>query len=165
LGIHQIFAPGGFHSYTALDFPVNIGGYRFPSNAEEPMVLFMLRTPCKPGLPRQQQYRMGRVELFTTTFATFEKNIRDQLGRMLGGAGFDPARDIEGITVNRWAHGYAYEYDSFSDPHVTEAERPCVIGRQRFGRFSIANSDAGASAYTNVAIDQAHRAIHELMGG
>ena len=162
LGIHQIFAPGGFHSYTALDFPVNIGGYRFPSNAEEPMVLFMLRTPCKPGLPRQQQYRMGRVELLTTAFATFEKNIRDQLGRMLGGAGFDPARDIEGITVNRWAHGYAYEYDSLSDPHVTEAERPCVIGRQRFGRISIANSDAGASAYTNVAIDQAYRAVSEL---
>jgi spermidine dehydrogenase len=165
LGIHQIFAPGGYHSYTALDFPVSMGDYKFPSNPHEPMVLFMLRTPCKPGLPRQQQYRMGRVELFTTPFAAFEKNIRDQLARMLGPAGFDPARDIEGITVNRWAHGYAYEYDSFSDPNLADGERPCVVGRQRFGRISIANSDAGASAYSNVAIDQAHRAVQELLGG
>jgi spermidine dehydrogenase len=163
LGIHQIVAPGGYHSYIALDFPVSIGQYKFPSKPDEPMVLFMLRTPCKPGLPRQQQYRMGRVELFMTPFATFERNIRDQLGRMLGPSGFDPARDIDGITVNRWAHGYAYEYESLSDPDWPEAERPCVIGRQRFGRISIANSDAGASAYTNVAIDQAHRAVEELL--
>jgi spermidine dehydrogenase len=163
LGIHQIVAPGGYHSHIALDFPVSIGEYKFPSKPDEPMVLFMLRTPCKPGLPRQQQYRMGRVELFMTPFATFERNIRDQLGRMLGPSGFDPARDIEGITVNRWAHGYAYEYESLSDPDWPEAERPCVIGRQRFGRIAIANSDAGASAYTNVAIDQAHRAVGELL--
>jgi spermidine dehydrogenase len=163
LGVHQIVAPGGYHSYVALDFPVSMGQYKFPSKPDEPMVLFMLRTPCKPGLPRQQQYRMGRVELFMTPFATFERNIRDQLGRMLGPSGFDPARDIEGITVNRWAHGYAYEYESLSDPDWPEAERPCVIGRQRFGRISIANSDAGASAYTNVAIDQAHRAVGELL--
>jgi spermidine dehydrogenase len=83
---------------------------------------------------------------------------------MLGPSGFDPARDIEGITVNRWAHGYAYEYESLSDPDWPENERPCVIGRQRFGRISIANSDAGASAYTNVAIDQAYRAVGELLG-
>ena len=41
----------------------------------------------------------------------FERKIRDQLGRMLSAGGFDPARDIEAITVNRWSHGYAYGYD------------------------------------------------------
>jgi spermidine dehydrogenase len=163
LGIHQITAPGSYHYHTALDFPVSIGEYKFPSNPEEPMVLFMLRTPCKPGLPRQDQYRAGRGELYTTPFSTFERNIRNQLQRMLGPSGFDSARDIQGITVNRWAHGYAYEYESLSDPDWPPAERPCVIGRQRFGRISIANSDAGASAYTNVAIDQAHRAVREVL--
>jgi spermidine dehydrogenase len=164
LGIRHIVAPGGYHSYVALDFPVSIGQYAFPGNPEEPMVLFMLRTPCKPGLPRREQYRMGRMELFTTPFSTFERNVRDQLGRMLGAAGFDPARDIEGITVNRWAHGYAYEYDSLSDPDWPEEQRPCALGRRRFGRISIANSDAGASAYTNAAIDQAYRAVGEILG-
>jgi len=162
LGVHQIVAPGGYHTYTAMDFPVSIGQYTFPSDPEQPMVLFMLRTPCRPGLPMRDQYRAGRGELMGTPFATFERNVRDQLGRMLGSAGFDPARDIEGITVNRWAHGYAYTPNYLFDPEWTEEEKPWVIGRKPFGKIAIANSDAGANAYTNEAIDQAHRAVTEL---
>jgi spermidine dehydrogenase len=161
LRVQQIVSPGSYHCLTKLDFPVSIGSYQFPSKPEEPMVLFMLRTPCKPGLPRRDQYRMGRYELMSTSFADFERNIRDQLQRMLGPAGFDAARDIAGITVNRWAHGYAYEYDSLSDPDLPREQRPCVLGRKQFGRISIANSDAAGSAYTNAAIDQAYRAIQE----
>ncbi len=163
LDVHQIVAPGGYHTHTALDFPVSIGEYAFPSKPEEPMVLFMLRTPCKPGLPMREQFRMGRMELMDTPFSKFERNVRDQLGRMLGGAGFDPARDIEGITVNRWAHGYAYTPNSLFDPDWKEEEKPWVIGRQPFGRIAIANSDAGASAYSDVAIDQAWRAVGEIL--
>jgi spermidine dehydrogenase len=116
-------------------------------------------------LPRREQYRMGRLELISTPFSKFERNIREQLNRALAPAGFDSARDIAAITVNRWAHGYAYEYDSLSDPQWAPEERPCVIGRKQFGRISIANSDAAASAYTNAAIDQAYRAIQEQLKG
>ena len=163
LGIRQIVSPGSYHSFTMLDFPVSLGAYQFPSAPQEPMVLFMLRTPCQPGLARQEQYRMGRFELIGTEFSTFERNIRGQLNRMLSPAGFDSARDIAAITINRWGHGYAYEYDSLSDPEWTAAERPCVIGRKQFGRISIANSDAAASAYANAAIDQAYRAVQEQL--
>jgi spermidine dehydrogenase len=162
LGVHHIVAPGGYHTYVALDFPVSLGQYNFPGNPEEPMVLFMLRTPCRPGLSPRDQHRAGRMELLQTPFATFERNIRDQLTRMLGGAGFDSAHDIEGITVNRWAHGYAFTPNPLFDPDWKEEEKPWVIGRKRFGSIAIANSDAGADAYTNVAIDQAHRAVAEL---
>jgi spermidine dehydrogenase len=164
LNTHHIVAPGGYHTYTALDFPVSLGQYRFLGNPEEPAVLFMLRTPCKPGLPQREQNRAGRAELLQTSFAKFERNIRDQLGRMLGGAGFDPAKDIEGITVNRWAHGYAFAPNPLFDPDWKEEEKPWVIGRKPFGKIAIANSDAGASAYTDVAIDQAWRAVGELLG-
>ena len=162
-GIRQIISPGSYHSFTMLDFPVSLGSYQSPSKPQDPIVLFMLRTPCQPGLPRRDQYRMGRFELIGTPFSTFERNIREQLNRMLSAEGFDAARDIAAITVNRWGHGYAYEYDSFSDPAWPPEERPCVIGRKQFGRISIANSDAGASAYTNVAIDQAYRAVQEQL--
>jgi spermidine dehydrogenase len=165
LGVRQIVAPGGYHTHTALDFPVSIGEYAFPNKPEEPMVLFMLRTPCKPGMPMRDQFRMGRIELMDTPFSEFERNIRDQLGRMLGGAGFDPARDIQGITVNRWAHGYAYTPNSLFDPDWKEEEKPWVIGRKPFGNIAIANSDAGANAYTNEAIDQAWRAVGEVLRG
>jgi spermidine dehydrogenase len=163
LGIRQIVAPGSYHTHVALDFPVSIGEYEFPRNPDDPMVLFMLRTPCKPGLARREQFRMGRYELMGTAFSVFERNIRDQLQRMLGAEGFDAARDVQGITVNRWAHGYAYEYNSLSDPEWPSGQRPCEIGRKQFGRISIANSDAGASAYTNAAIDQAYRAVREVL--
>lgn len=163
LGINQIVAPGSYHTYTALDFPVSLGQYEFPGKPDDPMVLFMLRTPCKPGLPQRDQFRAGRAELLRTQFSTFERSIRDQLARMLGSAGFDPGRDIAGITVNRWAHGYAYSPNSLFDPDWTEEEKPWVVGRKRFGRIAIANSDAGASAYTDVAIDEAYRAVGELL--
>jgi len=139
-----------------------MGDYKFPSTPKEPAVLFMLRTPCKPGLPMREQYRAGRRELMDTPFSVFERNIRDQLGRMLSGGGFDPAHDIEGITVNRWAHGYAYTPNPLFDPDWPEEEKPWVLGRKCFGNIAIANSDAGANAYTNEAIDQAFRAIREL---
>ena len=162
LGIRNIIAPASYHTIVALDFPVSLGEYRFPSHPDEPMILFMMRSPCKPGQPRRVQYRLGRAELYSTPFADMERKIRDQLQRMLGSAGFDPARDIQAITVNRWAHGYAYEYDSLSDPHWPPQERPCVIGRKQFGRIAIANSDAAAHAYTDAAIDQAWRAVNEV---
>src|ERR1700719_3363656 len=162
LNVHHIVASGSYHTYTALDFPVSLGAYKFPASPAEPAVLFMLRTPCKPGLSQREQNRAGRRELLDTPFATFEKNIRDQLNKMLGAAGFDAARDIEGITVNRWAHGYAFTPNPLFDPDWKEEEKPWVIGRKPVGRIAIANSDAGASAYTNVAIDQAWRAVGDL---
>ena len=162
LGVQDIVSPGSYHCYTSLDFPVSLGEYKFPSKPQEPAVLFMLRTPCQPGLPARDQYRVGHFELYQTPYETFERNIRDQLARMLGAQGFDPARDIAAITVNRWTHGYAYEYSTLWDPQFPPNERPCVIGRQPFGRITIANSDAGARAYTDAAIDQAWRAVGEI---
>jgi spermidine dehydrogenase len=163
LGVHQIVSPGSYHCFTHLDFPVSIGDYHFPSHPEEPMVLFMLRTPCKPGLSARAQNRAGRMELMGTPFETFERNIRAQLGAMLGPTGFDPARDIAGITVNRWAHGYAFMPNSLWDPDWKEGEQPWVIGRKPFGRIAIANSDSAATAETDAAIDQAYRAVGEIL--
>ncbi len=83
--------------------------------------------------------------------------------RTLADGGFDPARDITAITVNRWPHGYAPEYNPLFDPELPEDRQPHVIGRAQFGRITIANSDAGGAAYTDSAIDQAHRAVMELL--
>jgi spermidine dehydrogenase len=163
LGVSRVSCPGMYHSSVSLDQPVSIGGYQCPKSPEEPIVLHLSRSPASPGvMPRREQLRAGMVELFTTPFETMELSIRDQLARVLSGGGFDPKEDVLGITVNRWPHGYAYTPDTLSDPDVPEAERPHVVGRQPFGRVAIANSDAGAAAFTNTAIDEAHRAVSEL---
>ena len=164
LGLSSVYAPGSYFSSVSLDFPVSIGQYHFPSRPEESCLLHLLRTPCKPGVPCKDQYRAGRWELFTTKFDIFERNVRDELGRMFGDGGFDSARDIVAITVNRWPHGYAYEYNPLFEPlDRPDSERPCVIGRQPFGRIHIANSDADGHAYTNIAIDQGYRAVQEIV--
>jgi spermidine dehydrogenase len=127
------------------------------------MLLLMVRTPCKPGLPEFDQNRAGRSELLATSFETFEFRTRDQLARTLKDGGFDAANDITAITVNRWPHGYAPEYNPLFDEDLPLAQQPQVIGRAPFGRIVIANSDAGRAAYTDCAIDQAHRAVAELL--
>lgn len=162
LGTLQIECPGSYWEEVTLDFPVSIGAYHFPANPSDPCVLHLQHVPCKPGLSAREQQIAGRWELFTTAYETYERKIREQLGRVLSGGGFDSARDIQAITVNRWPHGYAYEYNSLFDPDFPPDHQPCVIGRQQFGRISIANSDAGAFAYTNEAIDQGYRAVQEV---
>ena len=164
LGINGASSPGMYHNGVRLEVPTVIGGYDpTPASADDPIIVRMTRTPCKPGLPARDQHRAGHVDLLTTTFATFERNIRDQLARILSGGGFDPARDIDAITVNRWPHGYAYEYNPLWDPDWPDGKSPCEIGRKRFGRVTIANSDAAAAAYTDQAMDQAYRAVDELI--
>jgi len=163
LGANSLYAPGSYHTSFSLDLPVSIGDYHCSTSPDQPIVIHMMKTPCRPGLPARDQHRFGRIELFTTDFETIERKIRDQLAGALGPGGFDPARDITGITVNRWPHGYAYEYNSLFDKFWLDGgEIPCEVARQRFGRIAIANADAGAYAYTDGAIDQAWRAVQEI---
>lgn len=163
LGASSIYAPSAYHPYMNLDLPVSIGDYHCSTRPEEPIVVHMVKTPCKPGRPAREQHRLGRMELFSTTFDMIERKIRDQMERTLVAGGFDPARDITAITVNRWPHGYAYEYSSLWDKFWLEGgELPCEVARKPFGRLAIANSDAGAYAYTDEAINQAWRAVQEI---
>jgi spermidine dehydrogenase len=162
-GVWTVHAPGGFHSTMQLNAVVDIGAYRSVRSPDDPILVHMVRAPCAPGMDERSQHRAGRAELLATPFEAFERSIRDQMGRTLGSAGFDPARDITSVTVNRWPHGYAYEYNPLFDPPTAPGQAPHEIGRARFGRIAIANSDAGAAAYTDSAIDQAHRAVAELL--
>ncbi len=162
LGIFGASSPGMYHTGVNLNFPPEMGGYVPAKSPEDPILLQMTRTPCKPGLPVREQHKAGRTELLATSFETCERNIRDQLVRILGAGGFDPAQDIEAIIVNRWPHGYGYEYNPLFDPDWAPGQAPHEIARRPFGRIAIANSDSAATAYTDAAINQAYRAVKEL---
>ena len=164
LGVSFIDNPGGTYS-AALDFPVSMGGYRFSADPSKPACLHLMHCPTAPnrGLNMREQYRAGRSRLYTMNFADFEREIRDELGRMLGPAGFDFDRDVTAITVNRWPHGYAYTPTPLYDDPAHQA-RIAGLARRRLGRIAIAGSDSGWDAFTHVAIAQAHRAVAELLG-
>ena len=164
LGFHHFHAPHGYYSSVGLDLPVSVGDYRCPRDPEEPILVHMGRAACRPGLSTHEQHLAGRVELLETSFERHEREIRAQLARLLGPGGFDPARDVLAITVNRWPHGYAYQYNSLFDEFwLTNEEPPCVRARRPFGLLAIANSDAAAYAYVDAAVDQAHRAVLEVL--
>ena len=167
LGVSNISAPTMFHTGVALTEASSLGELQHPRSPAEPIALHLTKVPTAPGKPRQEQHRLGRAELLATSFETFERKIRDQLGRCLGAGGFDPARDIVAITVNRWPHGYAYTYNSLFEPmewvYTNSENRPNVIARQPYGLISIANSDAGASPHTDTAIWEAWRAVGDVL--
>ena len=163
LGHITIPKPKLMHSF-GMDFPVSVGDYRYTQNPDEPTILHGTYIPAVPdqGLTAREQYVLGRRELYEKTYAELEASIVDQVQGALAPGGFDAERDIAGITVNRWPHGYAYEYIDFSDPaNWGPLNGPHIRGRAQMGRISIANSDASAYAYVNGAFDAADRAVNE----
>ena len=167
LGFHSITIPQPklMHSF-GLDFPVSMGDYNFPQNPNQPTILHGTYVPTDPdkGLSAKEQAIKGRRQLYEISFAQFEHDIIEQMQGSLKGGGFDAERDIAGITVNRWPHGYAWEYNDYSDPaEYNPYNGPHIKGRARIGRISIANSDASAYAYVDGAIDAADRAVNEQL--
>jgi spermidine dehydrogenase len=165
LKVRETYGPGSYYSTMWLNQKVDIGAYHTCHNPDEPTLVHMLRTPCQAGLTEHEQNKVGRAQLLATSFETFEKETRGMMQRILGPGGFDAGRDIEAITVNRWPHGYTPEYNPLFEPLVPEDQAPYVIGRARFGNITIANADSGGYGYTDGAIDQAARAVSELLSG
>jgi spermidine dehydrogenase len=168
LGYHGIYVPQAelMHSF-GMDFPVSIGRYRYTRTPDEPTVIHGTFVPAAPdqGLKAREQHIAGRRRLFEMSFDEFENGIVRQMDGALSAGGFDAARDIAAITVNRWPHGYAYEYNDYADPaDWGPGKGPHIAGRAQIGRISIANSDSSAYAYVNGAVDAADRAVSEQVG-
>ncbi len=162
-GIHQFYSPTGYYASGMLDFPVSLGAYHFSQSPDDPIVVHMSRAPVPGDGSRDvDQFRAGRYELLGATFEQLERETRQQLTDMLAHHGFDPARDIVGLTINRWPHGYAREYNELFDPSPSVVTPPWIRARAPYGRVAIANSDAEGKAYANGAIDAAYRAVNDL---
>jgi spermidine dehydrogenase len=157
--------PGAFWLNAFLDYPVSMGGYEHPSNPDGPILVHMTSTPCKPGMPPREGVRVGRQELYQMPFSDIERRIRDLLARSLGSAGFDPANDIQAITVNRWAHGYSFEYGlPWDSKFYPGGPLPGEAAARPFGRITFANTDRSSRAYIDSAIDAASSAVNDLLG-
>jgi spermidine dehydrogenase len=166
-GIAGFNAPGLFFGGAEMDFPVSMGDYKFADVPEDPIILHLSRVVVsgEAGMSARDQATAGRYELMGISFEDMERDIRDMLSRALSGTSFDAARDIAAITCNRWSHGYALEYMRPWDAFWPDGPMPIELARRGWGRIAIANSDSGAYAYVHSAIDQAGRAVDELLGG
>lgn len=163
-GVSEFNCPRAFYTWVSMDFPVTMGGYQYPQSADEPVVLHLPYYPKQlgTGLSAKEQYRLGRYQLLGLSFADFEREAVNQLNEALGPFGFNADKDIADITVNRWPHGYAYEYVDLFDPDYASGKAPHELARKPFGNIHIGNSDSEAFAYVDGAIDAAWRVIQEM---
>ncbi|MBF9232594.1 NAD(P)-binding protein [Microvirga alba] len=163
LGVHDIYSPTMPYARIKMDYPVSLGDYRFPKTPDEPMCVHMYCALTSPnqGMDTRTQAQIGRQFLLETPYEKLEHTVRDQLSRMLAGSGFDEGRDIQGITVNRWPHGYSYSKNELFE-ESDAMETTIALARKPFGNVAIANADAGWEPLTQSAIDQAWRAVNEL---
>ena len=167
LGVQITQCPYDPFQWVSAAPTVTSGGYEPPRGPDDPMVVFMMASPTPAdgteGTTRDL-LRMGRHKIYASTFDDYEQQIREQLQKMLGKHGFNHEQDIKAITVNRIPHGYAYWYWGLDDPEWEEGQAPHEIGRQQFGRISIANTDSEVTPLMNAAFDAAHRAVEEQIG-
>ncbi|MBB2908894.1 spermidine dehydrogenase [Streptosporangium becharense] len=163
LGIRRTRFTGAYWCVAELADPIDIGGYRSPGRPEEPITVHLTGSPVAPGMSPAHGSIAGRYALLKTPYAHLEYGIREQLARLLGPGGFDPVRDIEAITVNRWGHGYAPEYATPWDiDFYPDGPFPANAARRRHGRIAIANSDSVPSPRADAAITAAYRAVDDL---
>ena len=164
LGITGAYCPGRMHGACWLVKGVNSADYKHDWNDDGPVSMMFWGTigANQEGLNIKQQHRNSRMQMLDLKFEDYEREVRTVLDGMLGPAGFDVENDILAITVNRWPHGYSYDYLDLWDPKWPKGQAPHEIARKAFGNIAIANADAGADAYTHVAIDQAFRAVNDL---
>ena len=164
-GYYHFYSPGNVKfQYLRLDFPVSLGDYEYAQNPDQPILVTAWHSPREPGLAAKDQYRAGRAKLLQMSFEDFEQDIVQHFDGMLGPHGFDVERDMAGITLNRWPHGYAYEFEGVGiNPEYGRYNGPHIAGRAQIGRISIANSDSEAHAYVDGAIDAADRAVTEQL--
>ena len=152
--IGMAMSPGNMHQAVFMDFPVSMGGYEYTKTSEDPCVIQMISCPYGEtvGAPRLEQYREARYKMLSLQFKDYEEEIRSHLSGMLPKKLFNFNKDVESITVNRWAHGYT----------VSGPNNSIKKGRQPFGRITIANCDSAGSADVKDAINMASRAVNEL---
>ena len=164
-GVSAAYLPGRLCQGVTLVSGVNVADYRRQWRPEDSCIVQLygaVGAPQPEGLSIAGQNRAGRALLLGMSFEDHEREVRTVLNGVWGPSGLDPAEDILAITVNRWPHGYARDHLDLEDPAWNTDPPPNVVGRQTFGRIAIANSDAGADAYTHTAFDQAWRAVNEL---
>ena len=152
-GIGVAMSPGNMHQAVLMDFPVSMGGYKFTESPDKPCVIQMISCPFGTfGAPPEVQFREARYRMLSMQFDDYEQEIRRHLSGMLPKGLFDFNRDVASISVNRWAHGY-----TFAGPGDSVR-----VGRQPFGRITVANCDSAPGADAKTAMMMAHRAVNEL---
>ncbi len=130
---------------------------------DSPTVLTIKVLYSYPGQPTEQQGHAGRAEMIATPFREYERQIRQQFTDMFARSGFDGARDIAGIILNRWGHAYLSPAPGFFFGKDGKPAPGDVLRAAPFGRIAFANTDLSGVADHRSSIIEADRAVGQLL--
>jgi spermidine dehydrogenase len=130
---------------------------------DSPIVLSIKVLYSYPGQSTEQQGHMGRAELISTPFRDYERQIRQQFTDMFASSGFDAARDVAGIILNRWGHAYLSPAPGFFFGKDGKPAPGDVLRAAPFGRIAFANTDLSGVADHRSSIIEADRAVGQLL--
>ncbi len=153
----------GLGNYLSVTKKALVGNTPRTIDPDSPTVLTIKVLFAKPGLPIGEQGSRGRAELLSTSFAQYERALRQQMSDMFAPGGFDPRHDIAGIILNRWGHAYVNPQPGFFFGLNGNPAPRDVLRNRPHGRIAFANTDlAGAADHRN-SIREADRAVHQLL--
>jgi spermidine dehydrogenase len=109
----------------------------------------------RAALPLEAQGPDARMELYSTSYADYEKLIVRQLETMFAAGGFNARRDIAGIVLNRWGHAFVTPPPGFyfaPEGQIAAADLP----KHPMGRIAWApGADwVGSAASGRTAVEQ-----------
>ena len=162
LGVSAAIWPEGFGFTCNIRRPMIVDGKSQPLHPNKPIVLTFYTPIFKPGLERKEQGAVGRAELLSTSFTDYERQIREQMTIMFSAGGFDPAKDIAGIILNRWGHAYVNPDLGFMFGADGNIAPPDVI-REPYGRIAIGHSELRGHQYWSGAAGEGRRAVEALL--
>jgi len=131
---------------------------------DSPTVLTLKVLYSYPGRSAEEQGNLGRREMLSTSFAQYEKKIREQFSEMFASGGFDAQRDIGGIILNRWGHAYLNPQPGFFFGKNGNPAPREVLRKTPFGRIAFANTDLAGAMDHRYSILEAQRAVQQVLG-
>jgi spermidine dehydrogenase len=163
LGVTAVRWFEGFGWFFSLRRQMIIDGKEpMPLDPAKPIVLTMYNSFCMPGVPVEQQTVAARMALFAMSFRDIEIAVREQFTKMFASAGFDAARDIAGITANRWGHAYVVSPPYFAFGRDGK-KAPREIVREGYGRIRFAHSELEGAQMWEAAVAEGERAVKQLL--
>jgi spermidine dehydrogenase len=140
-----------------------IGDYNPPLHPDQPAVLTFYMGASTPGLSLQQQNMAARAKIFSTSFFDYEKQLRTQMLEQFGASGFDPEKDIAGITLNRWGHARLTQQPGFFFGKDGKPA-PREVVAKGFGKIIIGHSELNGHQSWTGGVSQGFRAAEEALG-
>ena len=161
-GITAAMYEGEFGYECSIRKPMQTASYQPPLHPDKPTVLtFYVPFPTL-GMETHAQARKGLWELYGTSYADYEMKIRRQLSDLFGDYGFDAARDIEGIILNRWGHAYIVPEPGFMFGKDGNPAARDVVS-QPAGRIAFGHSELRGNQHWGPAAMEGKRAMSQLM--